>query len=249
MTNQNLTPRESFEQRMMNPLVWHTGPVMQEKSKDAAEHISRCLNLEADSQSTGSEVTQAWMDGLEKFRHSALFLENMAVYFYRTGKYHKALEFCKKATDLRNSADARKTAIAAAFAMGQYHLVWDNFLAMEPADREKTENDLLSRCARAALELQKFAEAEKVLQVLGKRQGATPLPDLKASLLSEFGSETNLHSFMKETAAAFSSARKVTEISIRNCILYAGILMHYERYDEASSLLEKYRAEYLATAV
>lgn len=232
----------------MNPLVWYVSPVTPQRAKDVAEYISRCLNLEASTQSTGSEVIQLWMAGLEKFRHSVLFLENIAIYFYRTGKYHRALEFCKKATDLHNSPNARKTAIAAAFAMGQYHLVWDNFLAMEAAEREKIENDLLSRCARAALELEKFSEAEKILQLLAKRQGAKPLPNLKESLLLEFGNEKNLQSFMKETAAAFSSARKMTEISIKNCILYAGILMHYERYDEATRLLEKYRTEYLAAS-
>lgn len=241
--------RESFEQKILNPQAWQTIREKQDWAEDAANYISRCLSLEAENQSNINAVTQAWLDGLEKYRHSPLFLEHIAIYFYRTGKYHKALEFCKKATDLRNSTDARKTAIAAAFAMGQYHLVWDNFLAMEPADRDKTENDLLSRCARAALELQKFTEAEKILQLLGRRQGATPLPDLKSSLLAEFGNEKNLHSFMKEMAVAFSSVQKITEISIRNCILYAGILIHYERYDEASKLLEKYRAEYLAAAV
>lgn len=242
MVNSMPSNEQSFAYMAMNPSIGPSNKIKADPStQSAVSWVSRCLTLEAENK----KADEVWIEGLEKHRHSSFYLEHLALYFFRTEKYHKALEFCKKATDICDSLYARKTAIAAAFVMGQYHLVWDNFLHISVGEREKLESDLLSKCARAAMELSKFTEAQKLLQLLGHRSGLTPLPDLKTSLLHEFQNEKKLQSFMHETAQSFQKATVPTEVSLRNCILYASSLMHYDRYDEADNLLVRYRDAFI----
>ncbi len=205
----------------------------------AEEWIEACFHLEAVSDTKSLEAL--WDTGYSRFGGSTVFLEALSYFYYRSKKHHKVLETIQKVLSKSASLLSVKVGISSAYSLAQYNLVWDFFLKLSPSDREKLEDDLLSRTATSAMMLTKYKEAEKILELMRRRLGAPQLPSLEETLLKEFGSHAERKNWMNSVSQKVSKRDELKKVSLNEMVTYASALMFEGAYDTALKTLIQYR--------
>lgn len=211
------------------------------KIEHAEDWISICFTLE--SQKAIENMENFWQAGLDKFHKSLVYLESIGFYYFRAGKHHKALKYLKKAHEMSHSPLAIKIAIASAYALAQYHLVWDYFQLLHEPEKESIEDDTISKVATAALHQGLFQEAESLFELLGSRHDIKPLPSLESMLLKNFGNQENIENFHKNILEKSKSQENRKSVSLQEWIAFASILMYREKYQEAVEILTTVKEE------
>lgn len=207
----------------------------------AEDWISICFTIE--SELGVNKMEDYWQSGLSKFHKSLVYLESIGFYYFRAGKHHKALKYLKKAHDINHSPLAINISIASAYALAQYHLVWDYFNLLKKEEKVSLEDDLISKVATSALQQGMYNEAEKLFQLLGQRNGIQQLPDLEKSLLDNFGNKEKMEDFYKEINEKAKDKKSRKKVSLQQWIAFASVLMYREKYEEAVEILTTVKEE------
>lgn len=166
-----------------------------------------------------------------------------AIAFFHAGKYHKCLEYTKRA-GANASAELFQCAIQSAFKLSQYHLVWDYFLALTPAQREKCDYSLLALVANAAMRLEKFHEAEKILNLVKLRIKAPDLPSFEEVIRTHIGTAAQVDAFIKEMKGKKPEIRKQNPADLKPWIDYSLALFTKGKYQDAVEMLHTVRYQY-----
>lgn len=207
----------------------------------AEDWVSICFTIE--SQQGVENMESYWQAGLEKFHKSLVYLESIGFYYFRKGKHHKALKYLRKAHEMSHSSLAIKIAIASAYALAQYHLVWDYFQLLNLSEKNSLEDETISKVATSALHQGLFEESKDLFEILGSRNGMEPLPPLEDALLKNFGNQENIEKFHEEISAKSKSMDSRKTVSLQEWIAFASILMHREKYQEAVEILTTVKEE------
>lgn len=187
------------------------------------------------------KVEDLWIMGLEKFNHSQSYISHIISFYLSEQKYHKALTYIQKNGSNRESFLA---GIVASFELAQYHMVIDYYQKLNPSDQNSLNEEMINQVAYAAMQTNHYPIAENLYKVLVHKKGGKPIPSLKESLISQFGSETKMNSWASALASKIQSKKNLNEIPISNWVLYGNILMHQEKYNDALNILLKARTSY-----
>ena len=211
------------------------------KIKKSEEWISLCF--ETETKNDFKTVESVWISGLEKFHNSSVYLENLGFFYFRNNKYNKALEYLKSGFDISHSLLGIKVGIASAYALSQYHLVWDYYTLLPENTRIKLEDELLSKVAISALHQSLYKEAENIFLNIQNRYNLPQLPTLEESLLESFGSKPKMDKWMVEMKEYSSNAQKRKTISMGKWVTYASVLIYRKEYKDALDILTKIKNE------
>ena len=174
-----------------------------------------------------------WLAGLEKFNGSALYLENLGYFYFQKAMYHKALDYLAKSQASEKSFFALSLAMAAAYAITQYHLVIDYFSRLSATDRKKLNEDLLLKVATSALHQNQFDLSIEIFESIREKNKIQPLPDIKDHLIDKFGSEEKLTQWSTIVDKQLKQKDQRSSLSMEECITYASILMYQDKYKAA----------------
>ncbi|MDH5720109.1 MAG: hypothetical protein OEZ13_05725 [Spirochaetia bacterium] len=211
------------------------------KIKKPEEWISLCF--EAETTETMKNAETVWISGLEKFHNSSLYLENLGFFYFRGKKYNKALEYLKSGFDISHSLLGIKVGIASAYALSQYHLVWDYYALLSENSVRRIEDELLSKVAISALHQSLYQEAENIFLTIRNRHNLPQLPSLEESLLESFGSKTKMQKWIEEMKENSSTPEKRKKYSLGKWVTYASTLIYRKEYREALDILTKIKNE------
>ncbi|MDH4263356.1 MAG: hypothetical protein OEV78_09965 [Spirochaetia bacterium] len=184
-----------------------------------------------------------WLVGLTKFNSSALYLENLGYFYYKKGKYHKALDYLSKSHALEKSFFALTLAIAASYAVTHYHLVVDYFHKLNAKERLKLTDDLLFKVATAAQYEQQYDFALEIFELVHKKNNYAQLPTLKESLLAKFGGDSKMKNWFNQIQTKINDIEFRKKLTLEEMITYANVLMHENKFDKALEHLECVRKE------
>ncbi len=189
------------------------------------------------------ELEQLWLSGLEKFSNSVLYLENLGYFYYKKGKYHKALEYLAKSHTNERSFFALTVAIAAAYAVTQYHLVLDYYGMLSTPEKNKLDEDMLTRVATAALHQGAYELSADLFTLIRTKNKAPELPTLEKSLKDKFGSMKKMENWVGEIEKKCQSKKDRQDISLNDWITFASVLIHNRQYKEALTQMETVKKE------
>ena len=209
-------------------------------SRKAEDWLEICFYSEQNSEINHERL---WVGGLAKFNSSALYLENLGYFYYKTAKYHKALEYLGKSHAIEKSFFALSLAIAAAYAVTQYHLVLDYYAKLSEKDRQKLDDDLLFKVATSAQHEEKYQLALKIFETVQKNNKARPLPSLQETLLKKFGDKKKMNSWVKQISQKTENIKMRSNLSIDELITYASVLILENKFDKALNHLESVKNE------
>jgi hypothetical protein len=178
-----------------------------------------------------------WTSGLEKFNSSAIYLENLGYFFFQKHKYHKSLEYLSKSHAIEKSLFALSLAIAAAYAVTQYHLVIEYYNKIPEKDKVKLNEDLIVKVATSALYLENYDLSMKLFETIQNQKKVKPLPDLKKFLVNKFGSEEKIAAWKNKISETLAATGNHSEISLEEAITYASILIHEDNFNSALEYL------------
>lgn len=204
------------------------------------EWIEICFAVE--SEHDHAHLEDFWLTGLEKFSHHNIYREAIGLYYLREKKYHKSLNYLKKAHDNGASSIAIAASISAAYALAQHHLVWDYFMLLSNDERMKLDDGLLFKVATSAMDKSKYKEAERIFTVIRQRNRADELPSLEDKIRNEFKDENSLQNFKKSMQKNAGDAVKRRQVAVTDWVTYASILMLDGDYNQALDLLLKVKA-------
>jgi tetratricopeptide (TPR) repeat protein len=184
-----------------------------------------------------------WVEGLAKFNSSALYLENLGYFYYQKGKFHKALDYLSKSHALEKSFFALTLAIAASYAVTQYHLVLDYFEKLNAKDRLKLDDNLLFKVATSAQYEKKYDLALQIFKSVQKKNKIEQLPSLQEALLVKFGGVKKMKSWFEQMNEKINDAELRAKLTLDELITYASVLIHENKFDKALRHLESVKKE------
>jgi tetratricopeptide (TPR) repeat protein len=209
-------------------------------SNKSEDWLEICFYAE---QNSGIDHERLWVGGLEKFNSSALYLENLGYFYYQKGKYHKALEYLSKSHVFEKSFFALTLAMAASYAVTQYHLVLDYYNKLSSRDRSKLNDDLLFKVATSAQYEQNYALALEIFESIHKQNKVSKLPTLQETLYTKFGGSKKMENWFDQMSSRIDQMEHRAKLSMDDLITYASVLMHENKFDKALRHLENVKKE------
>lgn len=194
-------------------------------------------------QNAGINHERLWLGGLEKFNSSGLYLENLGYFYYQKGKYHKALDYLSKSHAFDKSFFALTVAIAAAYAVTQYHLVLDYYLKLGKKEHSNLNDDLLFKIATSAQYEGNYDLAIQIFEHVKKQNNVQPLPTLHENLLEKFGDTKKMKAWSSDIDTRINNANSRSLLSIEESITFASILIYENKFDTAIKHLETIKSE------
>ncbi|MDH5716162.1 MAG: hypothetical protein OEZ22_00825 [Spirochaetia bacterium] len=210
------------------------------KIKKAEDWISLCFEAEV---ANSKSVEKLWIAGIEKFHGSVIYLENLGFYYYRKKQFHKALQYLKNSLDILKSCNAVKIGVASAYALSQYHLVWDYYNLLNQTEQKKLEDELLNKVAISALHQSQYKEAENIFIYLRNRKKLPELPSLEESLLESFETKEKMNNWMSEMDKQVNNSSLRKKLPVYKMVTYASVLIYRKQYKDALILLTKIKSQ------
>lgn len=167
-----------------------------------------------------------------------------AIAFYKAGKYHKCLEYSKRVVS-GFSPELLHSVMQSAFKLSQFHLVWDHFLALPVPEREKCDHATLALVANAAMRLEKFHEAEKILSLVKRRINAPDLPSFDEMVRANIGTAAQVDALISEMRTKKPEIQRNNSADLKQWLDYSFALITKGRYSDAVDMLHTVKFQFV----